>query len=562
MKKILCILTAFVMLVVCCAAVSAETSATTIEVSTSDLFVEVTVKTIHEADRLTLKVVNTQNNTALYTAQKNVPTSETDGVKTYKFSFYAKDGTVSGHYRAVAGGFGTPVESEPFSVITNADKRGFYNTLDTKVADDIQLYFSTNDLFLPQPYADYAQIDGDVLDLINAGIAGMNLAVAEDYSNLAEVDTAFCEFYSKSVLLGNVIKEENIDKWNGYIKELIDGFEFYDEYYKRLQPADVYEYFQTEKSATIDVNVIKTAFDESVILAVAEKFNATILRDAIASYSTRNTVTMNLADYNSLSYDAKLTACENVKEEAPATFADFVRLLAEKSLALKGAGQGGGSPVGGGSLSGGIGGGLGGGGSVSVGADREEKPVTSQTEAKVSFTDIAHVSWAKEAITYLASEGVINGKSQGSFCPDDNITREEFVKIISEAFGYTTDKATVEFSDVPASKWSYKYIASAYSAGIISGVGDSMFGANDKITRQDMAVILSRVLALADISADGGENFSDSESMAPYAKDAIDMLSALGIVNGMGDGTFAPKVNVTRAQAAKAIYEALMTVIK
>jgi len=569
MKKLWSILTAFVLMLGCCVFASATTPHTTVEVETSDLFIEVTVKTTKAADRLTLKVINTQNNAALYAAQKTTPTYVADGVMTYEFSFYAKDGSNSGSYRAVVGGFGETVSSETFSMITNADKRDFYNTLDGKAADDIQLFFSTHELFLPQPYADYVQIDPELLTLINSEIEGMNLAVEEDYSNLAEVDTAFCDFYAKSVLLANVIQEEDISQWDGYIKELIDGFDFYAEYYNKLEPADVYTYFTVEKTKTIDLDVINTAFDESTILAITKKFNATILRDAIAVYRERDTVTMDLSDYSTLDEDEKLAVCEAVKTANPANFVDFCEALAsnaEKTANEDPAGDGspigGGSSIGGGGSSVGGGGSAGGGGSVSVNGNREETGTKPAPVEPVKFTDIAHVGWANEAISYLAEEGVLNGKSAGNFCPDDNITREEFVKIISEAFGYTTDKASAEFSDVSKDKWSYRYIASAYAAGIITGTGDGYFGAHDKITRQDMAVILSRVLALADIKATGGESFADAKDVAPYAKDAIDTLSSLGIVNGMGDGTFAPKANVTRAQAAKAIYETLMIVIK
>ena len=89
-------------------------------------------------------------------------------------------------------------------------------------------------------------------------------------------------------------------------------------------------------------------------------------------------------------------------------------------------------------------------------------------------------------------------------------------------------------------------------------MNENSFGALENISREDMAVIASRLIELLNIKkAENKVEFSDKNDIADYAAEAVDILSGLGIINGMGDGTFSPKTNVTRAQGAKVIYELL-----
>ena len=75
------------------------------------------------------------------------------------------------------------------------------------------------------------------------------------------------------------------------------------------------------------------------------------------------------------------------------------------------------------------------------------------------------------------------------------------------------------------------------------------------MSRQDMAVVIYRTAEKLGLKISGeAESFADSSDISDYAKDAVKALTAKGIINGMGDGTFAPKATVTRAQAAKVIY--------
>lgn len=176
---------------------------------------------------------------------------------------------------------------------------------------------------------------------------------------------------------------------------------------------------------------------------------------------------------------------------------------------------------------------------------------------KTGFTDLESVSWAKESILALKDAGVISGKSETVFEPDAAVKREEFVKMIVSAFGFTADGETSEFADTNPDEWYYPYINVAVKNGIVFGDDTGKFGIGNGITRQDMAVIIYRVLELKGINAEKVNDavvFTDENEISDYAKEAVSSLQQYGIISGMDDGSFAPKSGATRAQSAKMIY--------
>lgn len=207
------------------------------------------------------------------------------------------------------------------------------------------------------------------------------------------------------------------------------------------------------------------------------------------------------------------------------------------------------------------GGGGGGGGSSSVKAPQNiimaqgDSVKTEQSQSIGFFDDIGNVSWAVEAINALAEKGVVSGKSSRQFAPMDNIKREEFVKMVVNAFGLTAADGEISFEDVSVDAWYYNDIKTAYSLGIINGADEAHFGTGSLITRQDMAAILYRTAEkLGKEFGKDNEVFEDDSKIADYAKNAVYSLKYEGIISGMGDGIFAPLENATRAQAAKMIY--------
>jgi len=123
------------------------------------------------------------------------------------------------------------------------------------------------------------------------------------------------------------------------------------------------------------------------------------------------------------------------------------------------------------------------------------------------------------------------------------------------ASGITPAYSSASFSDVESGAWYASYVLWASENGIVNGIGDGRFGIGDAITREQMAVMTVKMLEYLGKSYENGSvSFADEASVSDYAKEAVGKMVKAGILSGMPDGTFAPKANLTRAQAAKVIY--------
>ncbi|OBR68090.1 hypothetical protein A7K91_07695 [Paenibacillus oryzae] len=178
-----------------------------------------------------------------------------------------------------------------------------------------------------------------------------------------------------------------------------------------------------------------------------------------------------------------------------------------------------------------------------------------------TFEDIGGVSsWAGEAIGKLAALGIIKGMSDEQFAPLNQVTRAQFITMLVRALGLEDSEASVTFGDVSRSAWHYEYIAAGVKAGIAQGTGTGRFSPDKPITREEMAIMTVNALKLVkEVSGDESslERFTDQENIAVYARAAAAVLTQQGVINGMGNDSFAPKGAANRAQAAVIIYRML-----
>lgn len=172
------------------------------------------------------------------------------------------------------------------------------------------------------------------------------------------------------------------------------------------------------------------------------------------------------------------------------------------------------------------------------------------------FTDLENVEWAKEAIVYLAELDIVHGDGSFKFYPENNVTREEFTKMVVQAFAPNAEEAEIIFIDVKDSDWFAPYIKKAKGLGIINGQSETVFGSGQNITRQDMACIAANAAKMYGItfSDESKTLFEDDAQIADYARSSVYALRAGGILNGKENNTFCPMDNATRAEAAKIIY--------
>ncbi|UKS28159.1 S-layer homology domain-containing protein [Paenibacillus sp. HWE-109] len=177
---------------------------------------------------------------------------------------------------------------------------------------------------------------------------------------------------------------------------------------------------------------------------------------------------------------------------------------------------------------------------------------------QVSFGDMKGYTWANEGVLGLAAREVVNGRSEGHYMPAGEVTRAEFVKMLIQLFDLADTSATAAFTDVDAGAWYYNSIASAQKIGLIQGKDDGSFGVNDQISREDMAVLIyraSKIISSTTAQASGTtSNFLDGDQISTYAKDAVWAATQAGLMDGVAEGYFDPKGKSTRAQAATVIY--------
>jgi hypothetical protein len=175
------------------------------------------------------------------------------------------------------------------------------------------------------------------------------------------------------------------------------------------------------------------------------------------------------------------------------------------------------------------------------------------------FSDVPTDFWGITYIEALANKGIVAVADNKLFYPNNFITREEFVKLLVEAFIENDTTATTDFSDVSNDKWYYTYIATAVKEGIVYGIDNNKFGVGSLITRQDMAVMAYRVAQKVGISiSDNLDNneldkFTDESIISCYAKEAVGIMKKGNILSGKENKLFEPIANSTRAQAAKII---------
>lgn len=147
--------------------------------------------------------------------------------------------------------------------------------------------------------------------------------------------------------------------------------------------------------------------------------------------------------------------------------------------------------------------------------------------------------WAQATIEKWLNEGRVAGYPDGSYKPDNKVTRAEFVKMVNGIIDFNK-MSSITYEDVPSSEWYYDYIRIAQSIGYISGYSSSEFGPNDPITREQAASILARIQYLKNNAA-GADKFSDKNSLSTWALEAVGAASEAGFISGYVDGSFNPQ---------------------
>ncbi|MDO3412608.1 S-layer homology domain-containing protein [Saccharibacillus sp. CPCC 101409] len=171
----------------------------------------------------------------------------------------------------------------------------------------------------------------------------------------------------------------------------------------------------------------------------------------------------------------------------------------------------------------------------------------------IEFADV-NSHWAKKAVNDMGSRLVIEG-TDGKFEPNRDMTRAELAAVIVRALGLKAQESGVSFSDVSDSDWYAEAVETAYSYGILQGMGDGTFAPNAPVSREQAAAMLVNAMKLTGLQGgtDGRslESFRDFSAVSAWAQTDLSAAVQAGLITGRSGGTLAPKAHVLRAEVAQ-----------
>jgi len=153
--------------------------------------------------------------------------------------------------------------------------------------------------------------------------------------------------------------------------------------------------------------------------------------------------------------------------------------------------------------------------------------------------------WAEETIDKWLKEGLISGFPDGTFRPDEGVTRAQIAVLVNAAFGFV-DAAEIAYDDVPPGAWYARDVAAAVQAGYLKGYSEHEMRPEQPVTRQEAATVLARLLSLP---ADEEAADAYKDAIPEWSKGSVGAVTKAGFMQGYPDGTFQPKRTVTRAEA-------------
>ncbi len=178
-----------------------------------------------------------------------------------------------------------------------------------------------------------------------------------------------------------------------------------------------------------------------------------------------------------------------------------------------------------------------------------------QVVATGAFSDLTDFAWCEEEVTYLREQGLLQGTTADTFSPDLPVTRGDFAVLAVRVFGLEADSIPENFADVTPDAYYYQSVGILKLYQMVSGVDQYHYAPQQNIQRQDMAVLLWRIMnrmgyyGRPEVDAVLNE-YQDGWQVGDYAKEAVAYLAEKGTMRGNPGGALYPSGTVTRAEMA------------
>ena len=169
-------------------------------------------------------------------------------------------------------------------------------------------------------------------------------------------------------------------------------------------------------------------------------------------------------------------------------------------------------------------------------------PAENRESSHTSYTDVAPDDWYAEAAEYVLEQGIMNGTGDNRFSPKDTFTRAQLAAVLYRIAGEPAVTGEDSFSDTDPAAWYASAVLWAEQTKVVNGVGNGRFAPSDPVTQEQLVTMLWRM-------EDQPEGAS-AEDASPYAAQAVGWARENGIAPATADYTFAPKENAVRGQIA------------
>nr|WP_243422859.1 S-layer homology domain-containing protein [Pseudoflavonifractor phocaeensis] len=183
-------------------------------------------------------------------------------------------------------------------------------------------------------------------------------------------------------------------------------------------------------------------------------------------------------------------------------------------------------------------------------------PIPEEPEQPLPFTDVDETAWYYDGVRYVYEKGLMTGTSAADFSPGTTTSRSMVAAILWRMAGSPQVDYIMDYADVEQGQWYSEAVRWAASEGIVGGYGNGLFGTNDPITREQLAVMLYRFAQKQGYDVSVGENtnilsYTDAAQVSEWAIPALQWACGGGLITGTGDGsTLTPQGDTTRAEAA------------
>lgn len=177
-------------------------------------------------------------------------------------------------------------------------------------------------------------------------------------------------------------------------------------------------------------------------------------------------------------------------------------------------------------------------------------PAENSESARTSYTDVAPDDWYAEAAEYVLEEGIMNGTGNGRFSPKEPFTRAQLATVLYRIAGEPTVTGEDSFSDTDPAAWYAPAVLWAEQTKVVNGVGNGRFAPNDPVTQEQLVTMLWRM--------EGEPEGASDEDASPYAAQAVGWARENGIASATADYTFAPKEDAVRGQIAVLLHGYLL----